>query len=143
MCSWYAEKPAEIPADACSIQATISKPLIEDEMPKVINLVRECYRKFESTAFNERIINEHSHDLPNYSSMCVLLLCMPVTSVECERAFSLQNRIKTKLRNWTGEERVDLLMRISMDLSVDCLDHKAAVRRWRIQKQRRFVRLYR
>jgi len=73
----------------------------------------------------------------------VLLLCIPVTSVECKRAFSLQNRIKTKLRNWMGEERVDLLMRISMGPSVDCFEYKVAVRHWRRQKPRRFAKLYR
>lgn len=103
-------------------------------MPKVFGLVRECYGKLEPIA-----------SLSASSLMCKLMLCVPVTSVECERAFSLQNRIKTKLRNRLGEERIDLLMRISMGPgpSVESFEYKAAVRQWRKQKQRRLARLYR
>ena len=39
---------------------------------------------------------------------------MPVTSVECERTVSLQNRLKTKLRNRLVEDRVNVLMKLIM-----------------------------
>jgi len=60
-----------------------------------------------------RIIQDHSSDAPNYAAVCKLLLCIPVTSIECERTFSTQNRIKNKLRNRLGEERVDVLIKIT------------------------------
>jgi len=63
----------------------------------------------EPTAFIERIITEHRDASPACSIMRKLQLgYVPYEFlVECERAFSLQNRIKTKLRNRLGEERVD------------------------------------
>ena len=104
---------------------------LEGDLPKVINLVWECFAKLDPAAFIQHILTEHGDALPAYSAMCKLLLCVSVTSVGCERAFSLQNRIKTKLRNRLGEDRVDMLMRSSMGPSIDIFEHKAAVRHWR------------
>jgi len=149
VCDWYAEKTKAAKhsesnnTPGCCVPAAISRLRLEEDLPKVINLTRECYAKLGPTAFIQRILTEHGDALPAYSSMCKLLLCVPVTSVECERAFSLQNRIKTKLRNRLGEERVDLLMRISMGPSIDTFEHNAAVRHWQKQKQRRLAMLYR
>ena len=133
VCDWYVEKPTETTvsvSNVSSLPTAVSKSHLDDEMPKVFGLVRECYGKLEPIA-----------SLSASSLMCKLMLCVPVTSVECERAFSLQNRIKTKLRNRLGEERIDLLMQISMGPgpSVESFEYKAAVRQWKKQKQRRLA----
>lgn len=107
-------------------------------MFKVVSLVKECYSKLEPTGFIERILTEQADALPHYSvmcSMCTLLLCVPVTSVECERAFSLQNRMKTKLRNRLGEERLNRIMIINTGPSIDSFDFMSAVRHWRSAKK--------
>ena len=65
----------------------------------------------DACTFMTRTIQDHSSDVPII--VCKLLLCIPVTSIECERTFSTQNRIKNKLRNRLGEERVDVLIKIT------------------------------
>jgi hypothetical protein len=123
--------------------AIMSKENLLSDMFKVKSLVDKCYTKLDSAAFIECILTEHADDLPFYSTMCKLPLCVPVTSVECERAFGLQNRIKTKVRNRLGEKRVNLIMTINTGPSIDNFDFASAVRHWRSEKKRRLSALYR
>ena len=78
-----------------------------------------------------------TNHVPNYVAVCKLLLCIPVTSVECERTFSMQNRIKNKLCNRLGEERVDVLIKISLGPATEVFDFRTAVQHWKAAKQRR------
>lgn len=93
--------------------------------------------KIRKTSFIARILTEHADAQPHYSKMCILLLCVPVTSIEYEHAVSLQNRINTKIRNRLREERVDLIMTINMGTSIDSFDFLTVVRHWRSGMKRR------
>ena len=68
---------------------------------------------------------------------------MCVTSVECERGFSLQNRIKNKFRCSLKPESVDKLMKIcQLGPSVESFTGMpAAIHLWLKQKARRKKRL--
>jgi hypothetical protein len=50
---------------------------------------------------------------PDWAKLAKIASTIPVSSVPAERAFSLQNRIKTSIRNRLAEEKVTRLMRIS------------------------------
>ena len=151
VCSWYAGKSTEQTVDdgnttstvVTAHRAIVTEAELMSELPKLTTLVSECYKQLEPAAFIQRILAQHAEDLPHYTTMCKLLLCIPITSVECERAFSLQNRLKTKLRNRLGEERVDLLMVLNMGPPIDRFDHVAVVRHWRAEKKRKLSMLYR
>jgi hAT family C-terminal dimerisation region len=107
------------------------------DLDKVRGLVQVCcYGKMNTVdLIVTRIIEDHSDDVPSYLVVCKLMLCIPVTSVECERAFSLQNRLKTKLRNRLGEDRVNVLMKLSMGPPIELFDFPTAVRYWKAAKQ--------
>jgi hypothetical protein len=113
------------------------------DLNKVQGLVTEYYSTMEACNFLTRILEDHSSDVPNYAAACKLMLCIPVTSVECERAFSLQNRIKTKLRNRLNEQRINVLMKIATGPPTTSFDFATAVRHWRAVTKRRLHFLYR
>jgi hypothetical protein len=48
----------------------------------------------------------HSELVPNFSKLCCIALCISVTSVECERVFSCQNRFKSKFRASLSPEKL-------------------------------------
>ncbi|CAC5392889.1 unnamed protein product [Mytilus coruscus] len=62
-----------------------------------------------------QILNNYSDEYPDFALLYELLLVSPVTSVACERGFSCQNRIKTKLRSRLQPETVSKLMRVQQD----------------------------
>ena len=52
---------------------------------------------------------------PQLSKLSTLADSVPVSTAECERAFSAMNRIKTELRNRLKTSTLDCLMRISIE----------------------------
>jgi ribosomal protein L40E len=77
-------------------------------------------------------------DFPN---MTVILKCcsvIPMTSVKCERGFSTQNRIKSKLRTSMKSKTLDDLMRIVEDGPEPCaMDYDRALCLWKNEKVRK------
>ena len=68
-----------------------------------------------------------------------MIAVLPATSVDCERGFSILNRIKDDLRS-TLEDHLEPLMRISstmMDASTLRTHTEVLIKRWRNRKERR------
>ena len=64
-------------------------------------------------------------------------LAIPITSADCERGFSTQNRIKRAHRSTVGIDRLNVLMRISMEgPPIDRFDFVQALAIWRQKKHR-------
>ena len=76
--------------------------------------------------------------LPDFATMAKLLLVSPITSVPCERAFSAQNLLKTRLRSSLSEGVLESLMRVRLEgpLFKD-FDVKRAAMHFCAAKQRR------
>ena len=55
--------------------------------------------------------SQYVTQFPNLVKIALVTLIVPVTSVECKRSFSCQNRIKTKLRSRLKNPTLDRLMR--------------------------------
>ena len=82
---------------------TVIEPLLDGE-----KLIQEChglhgmrkgtYRGLSLYALSQRIILKHMTQFPNLAKLATIALCTQVTSVECERSFRTQNRIKSKFR---------------------------------------------
>jgi hypothetical protein len=88
------------------------------------------------------IIQCHSDDYPLIAKLCKISLCIPTTSVSCERGFSLQNRIKVKSRTSMNSEHMDMLMKLSTGPSVEQFPYERAIIHWHNVKKRRLSRLY-
>ena len=73
----------------------------------------------------------------NIVNLIEIASVLPVSSVECERGFSRQNLIKTKLRCKTSTDTLDQLMRIGLvGVPVKDFDPKPALRQWQSNRQR-------
>ena len=75
---------------------------------------------------------------PTISELLVHALVLPVSTTDCERCFSVMNRVKTDLRNHMHTKTLDRLLRIHIE-GPDLLefDFKEAVKRWSKAKNRR------
>lgn len=58
---------------------------------------------------------KYSEEFPNVVTVIKCCLVIPVSSAQCERGFSTQNRIKTRLRTRIYNMNLVNLMRISED----------------------------
>ena len=56
------------------------------------------------------LITSHQDLYPNFASPAEIALIIPVTNADSERAFSTQNRQKSKLRNRLSNAIIDHLM---------------------------------
>lgn len=75
------------------------------------------------------------------SSLAILLasaVTLPASTAGCERGFSTQNRLKTKLRNRLLEGKLDTLMRLSIEGEpLNEFDFASALAVWKSAKSRR------
>lgn len=115
---------------------------LKEEWPAVQGMIQGAYKQLSLEKLCKRIITLHGDLLPNFKELCKIALCMAVTSVECERTFSTQNRLKSKYRASLVTLRVDTLMKISMcGPSLSDFDPTKSVKLWIAKKKRRKGRL--
>ncbi|XP_078695113.1 uncharacterized protein LOC144924045 [Branchiostoma floridae x Branchiostoma belcheri] len=89
----------------------------------------------------EELERVHGRELfPNMLKLATIRRLLPMRNVDCERGFSTQNRIKTRLRNSLSVKRLDTLMRISINGQVraDFNFHRAFVA-WAAARNRRIL----
>ena len=60
------------------------------------------------------LATHHSDELPSLIKLVQIPLLFPLHTADCERAFSAQNLIVTKLRNRLAPEISDKLLRVRM-----------------------------
>jgi hypothetical protein len=127
---------------------TIIEPLLdpiklEQEWQRLYGMINGAYASLTPHKLCKRIILLHPDLLPNFAALASIALCMQLTSVECERSFSAQNRLKNKYRSSLGSEALDTLLTISMlGPSVNDFDTKPAITLWLKMKKRRKGRLF-
>lgn len=105
-------------------------------------LMTGSYKNMSFQDFSKLLITRHKSEYPLTSQICAIGLCVPVTSVACERGFSLQNRIKVKSRTSLSPENLETLMRIAKGPGMDSFPYELAIGHWRREKRRRLARLY-
>jgi len=78
---------------------------------------------------------------PNFVALVKLYLCIPISSVDCERGFSTYNNIKTSVRNRLNVSTVNTLMQMSVDTpsitSMEEFNFDKAFQHWCGMKARR------
>ena len=81
-------------------------------------------------------------DLPNMTALLKCCIVIPMTSVQCERGFSTQNRIKSKYRTSMKESTLVDLMRISEDgPELRNFDFNRALAIWKERKVRKLFKI--
>ncbi|KAK3098548.1 hypothetical protein FSP39_020539 [Pinctada imbricata] len=82
----------------------------------------------------------YSEVMPNMAKLLKCCIVLPVSSAQCERGFSTQNRIKSRLRTTLNNASINDLMRISEDGShTDSFDFKMALKMWKEEKNRKIT----
>ena len=115
---------------------------LKKEWLRLQGMLKGAYSTMSLVQLCKRIILLHSDILQNFAVLANLALCMQLTSVECERSFSTQNRLKNKYRAALGAEKLDILLTISMvGPEISSVDLKPAVEHW-LRKKRRKHRLF-
>ena len=61
------------------------------------------------------LIQNYNDIFSNIIKLIQIVYCILFSSVECERSFSRQNKIKTKDRNLLTTDTLDMLMRIFLE----------------------------
>lgn len=79
-----------------------------------------------------------SHLYPHLRKLAAIALVLPVSTAECESAFSTMNRVKTDLRNRLITQNLEHLMQISINgPCFEDYDFDKAATSWDNQRQRR------
>ncbi|XP_060599860.1 zinc finger protein 862-like [Ruditapes philippinarum] len=72
------------------------------------------------------------------AKLAKIALCMEISSTECERSFSTQNRLKSKLRSSLKEISLESLLRVSLyGEPVSEYDPVPDTRQWLVKNRRR------
>ena len=80
----------------------------------------------------------HKDTFPNLIKLAALALTLPVHTADCERGFSVQNRLKTPERNRLSPDRLNTLMTIEVQgPHYKDFDFRASMQHWKQQKTRR------
>ena len=84
------------------------------------------------------ILKQYRDVFPGFATLAAWVLISPVTSVACERGFSVHNKIKTKAHSCLKHDTVTKLMRIKEEgPSLKDFDPKPSVRRFCEVRNRR------
>ena len=125
------------------VHAMLDQDKLLDEWPRLIGMIRGAYSNEDPQELCRKLIVLHSDVMPNVSILAAIGLCMQLTSVECERSFSVQNRLKSKFRASIKSEKLQCLIQISMlGPAMESYEPEAAIRHWLSAKKRRKGRLF-
>ena len=87
---------------------------------------------------NQDINNSLQLVYPNFSIVSHICLTLPISTVECERAFSTMRRIKSRLRSQITNATLNHCMKISIDgPKTQDFDFDSAMKKWSRLKNRR------
>lgn len=77
-------------------------------------------------------------DFKNILHLVEIMLVLPISAAQCERGFSAQNRIKSKVRNSLSVSTLEDLVRISTEgPSLELFDPEPSVKRWLSSSKRK------
>ena len=95
-------------------------------------------RQMETLKFWQLMITSYSDIYPAIIQLAVACLVILMSNAACERVFSTQNRIKSRLRSSMKISTLDMLMRISIEgPEIEQMDYAKALEYFKRMKNRR------
>ena len=91
----------------------------------------------------KEIIAFLSNQFPAYTTLARIYKVLLLTSVECERTFNEQNRIKTKFRTSMGDNLLGSLINLGINTPQMLKKNillKRSIKRWKEEKERYFLK---
>ena len=95
---------------------------------------KQDYGDFEK--FTKLILTDYADVYPDLVLLASIALVIPVSSAPCERGFSQQNILKSKLRNRLNPDRLNRLLMIRLNGPDEDLDFISAARAFGSMKDR-------
>jgi hypothetical protein len=126
-----------------NVNNVIIKPWIDEkgimnEWPQVKAILIKSYSNLGNEEAWRAFLLENADLYPNTSRLVRLLLNLPVSTVACERGFSLFKFIKSRSRNRLSGENSDTLLRLSSEVDdPKNFDFAKALLSWKQRKERR------
>ncbi|XP_071116792.1 zinc finger protein 862-like [Haliotis cracherodii] len=117
-------------------------PVDKDALEREWGIFRPLvYNNYRQLTYGQMLVTAYASKLteqfPNVVKLMEIGRILPVSSVECERGFSKQNLIKTRLRCSLTTETLDRLMRISIcGPRLKDFDPRPTLRRWKGRRHR-------
>ena len=81
---------------------------------KLFNHFPRSYKALTFDQFAKLLITEFEEEYPDFVVLTKIALIIPVSSAPCERGFSVQNALKTKVPNRLNPGRLNRLMYIKL-----------------------------
>ena len=88
------------------VDKLLDKEKLIQEWPRVKGMISGSYKGFSVSKFCKKVLRLHQ-EIPEFRKLCKIALCFAITSVECERSFSTQNRLKSKYRSSLKNENLE------------------------------------
>ena len=124
------------------VHKLLDKEKLKKQWPSMKGMLQGSYKNYSLQNLCKRVILMHE-DLTEFVMLCKIALCFSITSVECERSFSTQNRIKNKCRGSLKPENLDTLIFIAMTkCDISSFNPQKSVQLWLSKKKRRKGRLF-
>ena len=103
--------------DGLELEPLINGPELKEEWVLFKQMVAKNFGSSSIQGMAKKLLDseEAQEQFPQTLKLITLALTLPVSSVECERGFSKQNLIKTKIRAKLKTENVLTLMKMSLD----------------------------
>ena len=95
---------------------------------------KQDYGDFEK--FTKLILTDYADVYPDLVLLASIALVIPVSSAPCERGFSQQNILKSKLRNRLNPDRLNRLLMIRLNGPDEDMDFNSAARAFGSMKDR-------
>ena len=134
----YGNEEVTLLADNFSAQLSIDTYECLSEYTQYKRLVKGSYQDRSVLEMTTILKDKYSDELSNMLLLLQACVVIPMTSAKCERGFSTQNRIKTKLRTRLNNKSLVDLMRISEDgPALKQFDFDRALHKWKNAKIRK------
>ena len=127
---------------------TVINPLLNQEgllqeWPRLKGMIKGAYANLDSENLCMKVILMHKTLMPNAYVLACIGICMQLTSVECERSFSVQNHIKSKFRASLKSEKLDCLLKINiLGPALEKYEPDTAIMHWLRNKKKRKKRFF-
>jgi hypothetical protein len=100
-------------------------------------VMNQQYRRANTQELWKTIHTFHSETVPNVITLARIGLVLPLHTSDVERAFSVQNSVKTAIRNRIGEQMVNSYLTVGIEGGpIEEFDFESAARVWRQEKKR-------
>ncbi|MEW8546312.1 MAG: hypothetical protein AB2693_22575 [Candidatus Thiodiazotropha sp.] len=129
----------------CALTTNFSHQLTQLNLDKCLSeykqykrLVTGSYKDKSMLEMTSILAHKYSDELPNILLLLQCCTVIPMTTDQCERGFSTQNRIKNKLRSRLSNKCLVDLMRISEDgPELKQFNFEKALLKWKTDKVRK------